>query len=710
MLSFPSCLYGLLRLLLVAALCLAPARSLFAQSPEVSDTRARLEQLRSEIGRHDDRYFRKSDPEISDAAYDALKRDYEALAERHPDLAAAVALPAFGDDRTGLFPTQRHLRPMLSLRKAYTVAELRSFHEQVVRAAGEDDSIYVIEPKYDGVAISLVYERGRLVRAVTRGNGEEGDDVTANVRALTTVPATFVGRDGESFPDRIELRAEAFVTYEQFHRANREREAAGEPPFSHPRALAAGTVKLLDPAAREGRELSLVVHGWGAWEPAALRPSSQSEFAQTVQRWGIQTVDAAAVAQGGGVLEAKVRAMGENRSRWGFPTDGVVVKLDSVAAREQVGEGASAPLWALAFKFPAEQVSTRVIGITFQVGRTGVLTPVAELEPVSIGGVTVSRATLHSIAHVRKLDLRVGDTVEVERAGEVIPRIISVVKSERAKDSQPFVVPANCPSCEGPVERSEDGLIIRCPQWECPAQRLRRLEHFVAPTAVDIPGLGPGLLEALVINGALRRPDDLYRLTADDLQRAGAPGASRRLLTAIEHSRRAELWRVIHGLGIPRVGAATARTLAEQITDLSGLLTLSGESAGGDDAHASPSLREAVTRYLSVAENRALVAGLVAAKVGVRSDTRNSVTNGSFQGQRVVFTGTLTGVTRAQAIDWVRGAGGVVTTSVTAETTLVIAGESPGATLAEAQRRGVRVIGEAEFRRLVGNAALISQP
>ena len=677
---------------------------------EISDARVRLDQLRSEIGRHDDRYFRKADPEISDAAYDALKREYEALALRYPEFAATAGLPSFGDDRTGLFPTQRHLKPMLSLRKAYTGAELRGFHEQAVRATGDEAPVYVIEPKYDGVAISLVYERGRLVRAVTRGNGEEGDDVTANIQALTALPGTLAGRDGESFPDRIELRAEAFVTHEQFHQANREREAAGEPPFSHPRALAAGTVKLLDFSAREGRELSLVVHGWGAWEPAALRPSSQSAFQQTVQRWGIQTVDAAKIAQGAEALESRVRAMGESRSKWAFPTDGVVVKLEFVAAREQVGEVSSAPLWALAFKFPPEHVSTRIVGITFQVGRTGVLTPVAELEPVSIGGVTVSRATLHSIAHVKKLDARVGDTVEVERAGEVIPRILRVMTAQRAHKSEPFAIPVACPSCQAPTEQSADASTVRCPQWECPAQRLRRLEHFVAPTAVDIAGLGPGLLEALVTNGAVRRPDDLYRLTAEDLQRAGAPGASRRLLTAIEQSRRAELWRVIHGLGIPRVGAATARTIAEKVNDLSGLLTLCAAGASGGDLPVSPSLREAITRYLSVPENRELVAALVDENIGIRGGAVNSATNDSLQSQRVVFTGTLTGFTRAQAIDCVRAAGGIVSTSVTAETTLVVAGESPGAKLDEAQRRGVRVIGEAEFRRLVGHAALASKP
>ncbi len=663
--------------------------------------RERAEFLRGEIARHDDLYFRRGEPAISDAAYDALKREYAAMIAKLPELTDAGSLESIGDDRTGLFPSRRHGRPMLSLKKAYTEGDVRAFEASVVRRLGEESPAYVIEPKYDGVAINLVYEKGELVHALTRGNGIEGDDVTSTIVALTGVPTTLPARGDERIPQRVELRGEAFVMFEQFQRSNRDREEAGEPPHAHPRALAAGTVRLIDANERGRRELSLVVHGWGAWEPTATRPRSHPEFLRVLHGWGLPGTDASEAVPGGDALWDRILEVGARRATWAFPTDGVVVKVDATLTRDQLGEGTTAPSWALAVKFPSEQVMTRIVGITWQVGRSGVLTPVAELEPVSISGVTVARATLHSPAHLLRMGVRVGDTVEVERAGEVIPRILGVRMDKRASDATPMVIPRSCPSCATMLVEMNDGATLRCDHPACPARRLRRLEHFVSPAAVDIPGFGPALLEALIAAGVMRTPADLYRLTHDDLVRAGAGGGARRLLESVEASRGRELWRFIHGLGIQRIGAATARALADELDDLAALL---GEPSVRENNAAAPiniSAWAALDRHFSDPDNRAEVEALVAVGINPSRTKQGAISTGLLNGHTVVFTGKLAGLARDEAVGRVRAAGGKVSSAVSAKTTLVVAGEAAGAKLDEARRLGVRVVGEGEFRKIL---------
>jgi len=663
--------------------------------------RERAEFLRAEIARHDDLYLRRGEPEISDAAYDALKREYAALTAQSPELPEAGGLESIGDDRTGLFPTRRHGKPMLSLRKAYTSDEVRAFNALVVRRLGEDSPTYVIEPKYDGVAINLVYENGELRHALTRGNGIEGEDVTSTIVALTGVPTRLHPLGDERVPQRVELRGEAFVSFDQFHRSNRDREEAGEPPHAHPRALAAGTVRLLDANERGRRELSLVVHGWGAWEPAATRPPSHADFLRMLNAWGLPGTDASEGVPGGDALWERVLEVGAMRAAWRFPTDGVVVKVDATLARDQLGDTATAPSWALAVKFPSEHVMTRIVGITWQVGRSGVVTPVAELDPVSIGGVTVARATLHSPAHLLRMGVRVGDTVDVERAGEVIPRILGVRLDQRPSDSTPVAMPGLCPSCAATLALMNEGATLRCDHPACPARRLRRLEHFVSPGAVDVPGFGPSLLEGLVAAGVLRTPADLYRLTHDDLVRVGAGSVAGKLIGAVESSRGRELWRFIHGLGVPRIGAATARALADELDDLASLL----EGPFARERNAATQVNApawaALDRHFSDPENRAEVEALVAVNVNPSRTRPGAIGTGPLSGHTVVFTGTLAGLTRDEAIALVRAAGGKVSSAVSAKTTLVVAGEVAGAKLDDARRLGVRVVGEGEFRKLL---------
>lgn len=685
-------------LLASAAVCdvaVAPA-----EFPDARSVREQIDALRAEIARHDELYFRHARPQISDAAYDELKREYEALVAQHSERASSADLASFGDDRTGLFPTQKHDSRMLSLKKAYTEEEVRAFDAMVTRRLRGENPTYVIEPKYDGVAINLVYVKGELVHALTRGNGVEGDEVTGTIVALTGVPATLPAK-GEGVPERVELRAEAYVTFAQFQQTNRDREETGEPPFAHPRALAAGIVRLLDAEERMRRELSLVVHGWGRWEPEATKPGSHSDFQERIRAWGFPVAVVSPWASGGDGLWKQILAAGSARVESGFPTDGVVVKVESTRARDLLGEGAGAPQWAVAVKFPSEPVVTRVVGITWQVGRSGVLTPVAELEPVAIGGVMVARATLHSPAHISRIDVRVGDAVEVERAGEVIPRILGVRLGQRAADSQPFEAPQACPSCATSVVRMNEGAILRCENATCPARHLRKLEHFVSPDALDVPGLGPALIETLVAAGSLRTPADLYRITHQDLVRGGAGAGAPRLLRAIETSRGRELWRFIHGLGIPRVGAATARALADEIENLEDLLNVSSVRESEAPTQVSAAVWAAIERHFSEAGNRAVVEALVAAPIRPSRAETTARRSGALRGHTVVFTGTLAGLARQEAIGRVRAAGGTVGSAVNAKTTLVVAGEAAGAKLDEARRRGVRVVGEGEFRKML---------
>ncbi len=654
--------------------------------------------LRDELARHDALYFREGEPEISDAAYDALKREHAALVARYPSLAAATSDRGPGDDRTGLFPTRRHLVPMVSLRKASTEAEVRVFTVGLREATGGEPPPCIVEPKYDGLALSLVYDGGRLVRAVTRGNGLEGDEVTANACGQAGVALALRGTPPTG---RIELRAEVFATFAQFEQANRDRERRGEPPFAHPRAFAVGTLRRVPDVLPEGPTLSFVVHGWGAWEDEASAPASADDFAAKLQVWGLPVAVRLGIAHDDASLWTLLSDLESGRAQWPMPTDGVVIKVDAVALRNRLGDAAEGPRWALAFKYPPERVVTRVRAITWQVGRSGVITPVAELEPVRIGGVSIARATLHSPAHIARLGLCVGDEVEVERAGEVIPHILGVRTTLRPAGAEPATPPQACPSCATALLHEAGSGQVVCPRRTCPAQLVRRIEHYVSPAAVDIPGFGPVLLETLVARGGVESPADLYRLSADRLRDAGAGASAANLLAKVEASRGVELWRVIHGLGIPRVGATSSRAVARVVPNLATLLRRLEQADFGDLDGLAPAVRTALADFGRDEENRRWVRGLVEAGVGASTDDSSTPSPGLLRHEVVVFTGTLAGLSRTEAADLVIAAGGRVASSVSARTTLVVAGEGAGEKLVEARRRGLRIIGEAEFRALV---------
>ena len=657
---------------------LAPLLLVVAASA-AGDPRAEIRTLREEIARHDGLYHRRGAPVIGDADYDALWERLAALEFNHPAAAAeaGAALPPVPDDRSGALPTRAHHVPMLSLAKARTPAALRAFHARLSRRFGSEDLAYVVEPKYDGIAVSLIYEHGRLVRALTRGDGAAGEDITFRVRSISGVPARLRGDDA---PELIELRGEIHVPFAEFARVNAARAATGLEPFANPRAVAAGLARRAgEPTPEETQPLRLVCFGVGACEPASALPGHQHELAARLRSWGLPAIADGVPVRGAEALLFAVDAAGSARALLPFPTDGVVVKLDSRALQAAAGEGAAAPRWAVAYKFASAAAETRLLAIEVQVGRTGALTPVAELAPVEVGGVTVSRASLHGRGTLARIDARVGDVVRVERAGDVVPAIVGVDLARRPPGARPFLLPAGCPECGAAVIDDAESGATRCPSESCPARVRRRLEHFASKSGVGIEGLGPTLMAALVAKGALREPADFYALRREDLLAAGASGAkaAERLLAAINHSRSAEAWRFIAGLGVPRIGPAAARAL----TGRHGTL----------EAVAAAELRL-----------RGPLEALIRAGITPAGQT---VPSGPLQGRTVVLTGTLAGLTRAEAAARIEAAGGRVGGSVGRGTDLLIAGAAPGGKLAAARARGVRVIGEDEFIALLGEGA-----
>ncbi len=675
---------------------LAPAESVPpAPAPLASPSAdlARLDWLRREIARHDDLYFRQNAPEITDAEYDALKAELRQLEAAHPDAPNTTATPPpapLGDDRTGHFATHRHREPMLSLAKAYTDADVTAFHATAARVLGRDDPVYRIEPKYDGIAISLTYEHGQLTRAATRGNGTEGDDITANVLTISSLPQTL--RTTAAPPALIEIRGEIFLTFAEFDRLNAQRTEAGEPPFAHPRNLAAGTAKLADTALAGTRRLSVVCYGWGAFEPASAAPDTLTGFHDQLHAWGLPTAHAPRVVTGLPSLLAALDDFHRSRDRLAFPTDGAVVKLEAVADQLALGLAPDAPRWALARKFPAERAATRLLGITLQVGRTGAITPVAEFAPVSLSGSTISRATLHNADEIARRDLRVGDTVFIEKAGEIIPAIAGVDLDQRPADSAPFRFPATCPACDAPIARPAARAAYQCFNYTCPARLARRIEHFVSPAALDIAGLGPATVAALVERDVIRQPADLFTLRRDDL--LALPGVGPRtadnLLAAIDRARHPAWPRLVHAIGLPGIGAERANALAAAIPDLDSLTRATPQALAA--AGLSPDHAAALHAHLTRSEIAAELAAL--ASCFSPADAPPAPTSGAFAGEVIVLTGTLDRWTRAEATAALQAAGARVDPGLTRRTTLVVAGANPGSTATKARERNIPVLDE----------------
>lgn len=662
------------------------------------DDRQRLLDLQEQIAEHDRRYYEKAEPEITDIEYDRLKRELEELEADNPDLAREDSPTRLvGDDRTEGFVTVAHRQRMYSLDNTYSKEELLAFGQRLAKDFGDDQLAFTVEPKIDGLAVSLTYENGRFTRAVTRGNGVEGDDITRNVRTIKALPTTLPGDDP---PALIEIRGEIYITTDEFNRINRQRQENDEPLYANPRNLAAGTVKQLDPEVVASRQLSIVLYGMGYCTPRTFK--AQSELQQALRAWKLPVVEKWWPARGIDEVWSCIEELDTLRGGFAYATDGAVVKLDRFSQQEELGATAKAPRWAIAYKFAAEQAETKLKDITVQVGRTGALTPVAELEAVFLAGSTIQRATLHNEDEIARKDIRVGDFVIVEKAGEVIPAVVKVNKKRRPNDTETFTFPDHCPACGTKAERLPGEAVRRCPNPDCPPQVRRRIEHWASRGALDIDGLGPKIVARLIDAGYVRNAADLYELTYAQINALEGfeERSTTNLLNAIEASKEAALGRVIHGLGIPHVGAKLASDLAAALGSMNQLRTASDEELNAIDG-VGEKVASAIRQFFAQESSCALVDRL--AKAGVRmenADTGASDVAQTLEGKTFVLTGSLPNLTRDEAASFITARGGRVTSSVSKKTSYVVAGEDPGSKYDKAQQLGITILDEAKLKEL----------
>lgn len=547
-----------------------------AQAQTAPDTAAHIEQLRSEIRRHDDLYYKKARPEISDSDYDSLKRRLRELETAHPELASADSptRQVSADARDSFFPRHAHRVPMLSLDNTYEEADLRAFdtrvrRQLVAKRIPVENLSYTIEPKIDGAGISLVYQNGKLTHALTRGDGTEGDDIIANIRRISEVPQQ-LRDDGNGFPEYIEIRGEIYMNFADFERVNSRRTADRLTPFANPRNLAAGTMKLHNPAEFAGRNLRVFVYGIGALETGPMQKNitTQTDLLERCRAWGLPVIEHYRTAQTADEIMGAIAGLERARPALAYPIDGAVVKVNDFEMRKKLGAHTAAPRWAVAFKYAPKNAETRILAITVQVGRTGLLTPVAELEPVMLAGTKITRASLHNPQQLLRKGIRVGDIAVIEKAGEIIPEIVRVKPAAGTTEntSPLFVFPENCPACGTPLPRTDDTdkTAARCPDAQCPAQVKGRIAYFASKQCVGIAGLGEATVEKLFAAKLINDVADLYELTPEKIAALEGFGekSARRLVEAINASRTAPAWRVLAGLGIPEIGPARARALA----------------------------------------------------------------------------------------------------------------------------------------------------
>ena len=647
--------------------------------------------LRETVRHHLHRYHVLDDPEIPDAEYDALFDRLAALEAAHPHLLTSDS----PTQRVGAPPAEGftpvvHELPMLSLDKCVSDDEFAEWEGRCrSRLSYEGDFEFACEPKVDGVAASLLYEDGVLTRAATRGDGQTGENITANARTIRAVPLKL---RGNGFPRRLEVRGEIYMPLAAFHAFNEAAGAAGERPLVNPRNGAAGSLRQLDPALTATRPLSIFCYGVGL--TAEWSPATQSEVLAQLKGWGLRVNDQAASAWGvGGCVDYFRRLLAE-RDRLGYEIDGVVVKVNEFALQGALGAVTRKPRWAIAFKYPAEEAATTVRAVDFQVGRTGAITPVAKLAPVFVGGVTVANATLHNMDEIRRLDLCIGDTVLVHRAGDVIPKITKVLIARRPADAAAVAKPTACPACHATIQEEEDEVVTRCPAGlTCPAQRKESLRHFASRLAMDIGGMGEKLIDQLVERGLVRDPADLHRLTGEDIAALPrmAEKSAANLLAALKASKSTTFARFIYALGIREVGESTARALANHFGGLKALGEAT-EEALAEVADVGPVVAARVRQFFADAHNRKVIEDLVA--LGVAWPAPERAGRAPLEGETWVLTGSLSGMTRNQAKARLVALGAKVAGAVSAKTTCVVAGEGAGGKLAEAERLGVKIIHE----------------
>lgn len=660
----------------------------------------RLQELRDEIRRHDELYYRQAEPEITDREYDALK---EELARLEKELGATDTSPTqtVGDDRTEGFRKVKHRQPMLSLDNTYSEDELRAFHTRLAKHFDEGRALeYVVEPKIDGVAVCVTYIDGKLAQAVTRGNGTEGDDITRNL--LDGVPD--LPRElGKDAPDVIEIRGEIYMTSEEFLRINTEREDSGLEVFKNPRNLTAGTIKQL--AGVGDRRLEVVLYGVGFCQPNNF--AMQSDLHEAIRRWKLPTVEKYWRVNGIDDVWNAIGELDELRHEFAYGTDGAVVKLNNFAMQSEAGMTSKAPRWAIAYKFETEQAETILEKIDVQIGRTGAVTPVAHLKPVELAGTTVSRASLHNEDEIKRKDIRPGDTVVVQKAGEIIPQVLSVVMDQRPADSQPFDFAKFLEEREIKAERVPGQAAWRLVGQDNPTQQRRRITFYASKQCMDIENLGEAVVDQLVSAELVRDPADLYALQKEQLLELErfADKSAENLINAIERSKQAELWRLLHGLGVPHIGKQSAKDIASHFGSLDALMAADAETLEAVDG-VGGIMAQAIVDFFNDENNKALITRLREAGLNFKlaESEQSSAGNGEgpLAGKTIVLTGSLPNLTREEATKLIEEAGGKTSSSVSKRTDYVLAGEAAGSKLAKAEKLGVTVLDEAAFKELIG--------
>ncbi len=674
-------------------------------NPSAAD---RIAELREQINRHNRLYYVENAPEISDRQFDQLLETLAELETKHPDLVTPDSpTQRVGGEPIEGFQTVEHTVPMMSIDNTYDQDELQAWADRTAKRLGAGDDLFggdvpfVCEPKIDGVAISLRYEHGRLVRAVTRGDGRRGDDVTANIRTVRAVPLRL---SGDGVPDVVEVRGEVFMPNDRFARLNEQRDAEGKPVFANPRNATAGSLKQLDPRETAKRFLCFYAHGRGEVEPD--RFESHRQLLETFRAWGLPVNRSTGVARNMDEVWQYINDFDPQRARQGYPVDGVVVKVDRYDQQRELGHTAKAPRWCIAYKYAPEQAVTKLLKVDWQVGKTGKLTPRATMQPVFVAGTTVQHATLHNLDEIRRKDIRLGDTVVIEKAGEIIPQVVEVQVDKRPVDARRIAAPEQCPSCGGPVRQEEGEVAHRCLNPECPAQFREKLIHFAGRGQMDIDGLGEKLVDQLLDAGLVEHFADLYHLKAEDvakLERLGEK-SSAKLIQAIEASKDRGMARVLASLGIRHVGGATARALAQHFSDMRQLKQADAEALA-EVPDIGPIVAESLHRYFTCDAGQATIDALDEAGVDLTSHRQGQTAGQAespFAGKTIVLTGSLESLTRPELTEKLEALGAKVTASVSKHTDLVIAGEEAGGKLDKAHALGVEVWHEPQLLEALG--------
>ncbi len=663
------------------------------------EARQRLLFLREEIARHDYRYYALDAPLIADAEYDRMFRELLDLEERFPDL-VTLDSPSqrVGGEPLDKFAQVVHRFPMLSLENAFSESELRAFEERLLRYLKEGSGLaYAAEPKLDGLAVELVYENGLLVQGSTRGDGRTGENITANLKTIAAIPLRLRGEA----PDFLEVRGEVFMALAGFRELNRERAAAGEPLFANPRNAAAGSLRQLDPRLTARRPLDF--YAYGVSDPSLVNCGGQMELLQQLRQFGFKISPLARLCPTMAAVVEHYQHLLRVRPGLDYEIDGMVVKVDSFVLQERLGSKARSPRWALACKFPASQATTRLTAIEFQVGRTGAVTPVAVLEPVSIGGVTVSRATLHNEEEIKRKDLRLGDMVLVQRAGDVIPEIVQPVAERRSGVERPIVMPTQCPDCEHKLVREPGEVAIRCINPHCPAQRLRSLIHFTGKSGMDIEGLGKKAMEQLFNEKLVTDIPDIYTLRPETLEKLDgwAAKSAENAVAAIHAGKVSTLTRFLSALGIRHVGEVTARLLDERFGTLENLIR-TGKNDLLDIEGIGLQVAESIRDYFDDPDVLHMLRRLQELGLSQEQEQGLPGENRSLSDAVFLFTGTLSSSSRDEAKEMVKKLGGRVASSLNKTVTHLVCGDKPGSKLKKAEEMGITIVDEQEFQRLTG--------